>query len=90
MNAEHEQWKVKGRTMQQLKISGRETIRRNQMAQRPTVTQMSRKFKVTHLQPDWVQMGRSVNYLMSYASPESLILSPGFFYKASFISLYVS
>ena len=28
----------------------RKTIRRNQMAQRPTVTQMSRKFKVTHLQ----------------------------------------
>ena len=28
----------------------RKTIRSNQMAQRPTVTQMSRKFKVTHLQ----------------------------------------
>ena len=51
MNAGHEQWIVKraydATTKNQRE---RKTIRRNQMAQRPTVTQMSRKFKVTHLQ----------------------------------------
>ena len=51
MNAGHEQWIVKraydATTKNQRE---RKTIRRNQMAQRPTVTQMSRKFKVTQLQ----------------------------------------